>query len=81
MRRIGGASLFFVDAGNDGNATSHPLRPGPNRKGSTRQSLKAIPDVGNAVNPKLAPLFANLFDDECGGSIRWCAASLPSGRA
>lgn len=54
MRRIGGASLFFVDAGDDGNATSLPLRSRRNRKGSTRQSPKAIPDVGNTVIPKLA---------------------------
>jgi hypothetical protein len=75
MRRIRGASLLVVDAGDDGNATSLPLRSRRNRKGSTSQSPKAIPDVGNTVIPKLAPLFASLFGDECGGYIRWRAAS------
>jgi len=67
--------LLFVDAGDDGKATSLPLRSRRNRKDSTRQSPKAISNVGNTAIPKLALLFANLFDDESGGSIRWSAAS------
>ena len=72
--------MFFVDARDNGNAVSLRFGRAEIGKGSTRQSPKAILDVGNAVIPSFtAPLFASLFGDESGCSSRWCAASHSPG--